>query len=211
MQSISGERYQNMFVAAYAARPESKATWNETARNLIKYYNARTLCENDEYGFIEYMIAKGDSHYLEYQPDWLKEIVANTSVKRDFGIHRSALGIRNFLDSTFKHYLDEAIAIEKDENGAVIKETLGVTRIKDPMLLEEVCKFSKSTKKGEKTNTDRVVAAELAIALAFKLDPLLGAIKKIDGRIEALYKQRKQKSLFYSTSVIRKTRNKIFT
>jgi len=28
--------------------------------------------ENDEISFIEYMKAKGDAHYLEKQPDWLK-------------------------------------------------------------------------------------------------------------------------------------------
>ena len=75
MHAISGEKYQDMFVASYCARPEKKETWEEQARYLIKYYNARTLCENDEISFIDYMISKGDQHYLERQPDWLKEIV----------------------------------------------------------------------------------------------------------------------------------------
>jgi hypothetical protein len=29
------------------------------------------------------MKSKGDAHYLERQPEWLKEIVPNTTVKRE--------------------------------------------------------------------------------------------------------------------------------
>ncbi len=65
MHEISGEKYQDMFVASYCARPDKKETWEEQARLLIKYYNARALCENDDISFIEYMKAKGDAHYLE--------------------------------------------------------------------------------------------------------------------------------------------------
>jgi hypothetical protein len=43
MHEISGEKYQDMFVASYCARPDKKETWEEQARFLIKYYNARTL------------------------------------------------------------------------------------------------------------------------------------------------------------------------
>ena len=166
MHSITSEKYQNMIVACYAARPSSHDKWNETARLLVKYYNARTLCENDEMSFINYMLSKGDGHYLEDQPEWLKEYVPNTKVDRKKGIHRSSLTIRDFLDGTFKSYLDEVIEKETDDNGSIISERLGVTRIPDPMLCEEITKFSKATGK-DKVNTDRVVAAELAIALAF--------------------------------------------
>lgn len=188
MHSITSEKYQNMFVACYAARPSSKDKWNETARLLIKYYNARTLCENDEMSFIDFMISKGDGHYLEDQPEWLKEYVPNTTVNRKKGIHRSALSIRNFLDDTLKLYLDEIIETEKDENGSIIKETMGVSKVLDPMLCEEITKFSKATGK-DKVNTDRVVAAELAVALAYKLDPIIGKIGEPDERIRSLFKK----------------------
>jgi hypothetical protein len=55
------------------------------------------------------------------------------------------------------------------------------------MLCEEITKFSKATGK-DKVNTDRVVAAELAVALAFKLDPIIGAIGEDNSRIKSLYK-----------------------
>ena len=120
--AISGEKYQDMFVASYCARPDKKETWEEQARYLIKYYNARALCENDEISFIDYMINKGDAHYLERQPQWLKEIVPNTTVRRDYGIHRSSEKIRDFLHSCLKKYTEEVVHEETNEEGEVISQ-----------------------------------------------------------------------------------------
>ena len=60
MHDITGEKYQDMFVASYCARPDKKETWEEQARLLIKYYNARTLCENDDISFCFHIFYKGD-------------------------------------------------------------------------------------------------------------------------------------------------------
>lgn len=188
MNSLMGEKYQDMFVASYTARPDKKATWEQQARYLIKYYNARTLVENDEISFIDYMVSKGESHYLEKQPQWLREIVPNTTVNRDFGIHRSAEKIRTFLHNEMKDYLEEEIVKERDEEGNVIREIVGVNRILDPVLLEEIIQFH------DDLNTDRLVAAELAIALANKLDSTMGTIgEKKDPRIESLFNKYKKK------------------
>jgi len=135
MHDIASEKYQDMFVASYCARPDKKETWEEQARLLIKFYNARTLCENDDISFIEYMKAKGDAHYLEKQPDWLKEVVPNTTVRRDYGVHRSSDKIRDFLHNCLKKYMEEVVYIDKDEQGNIIKEITGVTRILDLVLL----------------------------------------------------------------------------
>lgn len=187
MHNLLGDQYQDMFVASYCARPDRKETWEQQARYLIKYYNARTLVENDEISFIDYMIAKGDSHYLEKQPEWLREVVPNTTVNRDFGIHRSALKIRTHLHNLLKTYLEEQIVTEKDEEGKTINEVLGVNRVLDPVLLEEVIQFH------DNLNTDRIVAAELAIAQAVKMNPTIGAISgKGDARIESLGKRTKK-------------------
>ena len=121
MHDITGEKYQDMFVASYCARPDKKDTWEEQARLLIKYYNARTLCENDDISFIEYMKAKGDAHYLEKQPDWLKEVVPGTTVKREYGVHRSSEKIRDYLHNCLKKYMEEVVYTEKDEDGNIVK------------------------------------------------------------------------------------------
>lgn len=193
MTSISGEGYQNMIVASYAARPDKKETWEEQARLLIKYYNARTLVENDELSFIDYMIAKGDARYLEVQPEWLKEIVPNTTVKRDYGIHRSAEKIRNFLHGCVKKYMEEVVYQEKNEEGSIIKEVLGVTKIFDPVLLEELVQYN------DEDNFDRVVAFELAVALSMKLDPILGAIGDRKNDVVNSLGRNKQKNILFTS------------
>lgn len=206
MHAISGEKYQDMFVASYTARPDKKETWEEQARLLIKYYNARTLCENDEISFIDYMIAKGDAHYLERQPDWLKEIVPNTTVRRDYGIHRSAEKIRSFLHGCLKKYTEEVMHVEKDDDGNIISETKGMVKIFDPVLLEEMIQYN------EEGNFDRIIAAELAIALAMKLDPIMGKIGSGgDDRVKAMFAPKQKNKLFTeSRGLFNTQKNKIF-
>jgi hypothetical protein len=197
MHDLTGEKYQDMFVASYVARPDKKEHWEEQARLLIKYYNARTLCENDDISFIEYMKAKGDGHYLEKQPQWLQEIVPNTTVKREYGIHRSSQKIIDYLHNCIKKYLEEVIFIEKDEAGNLIREVTGVSKIFDPVLLEEIIQYN------DQGNFDRIVAAELAIAQAVKMDPIMGKIGGTgDERVAALFAKNKSKgSLFNESSV----------
>ena len=80
-----------------------------------------------------------------------------------------------------KSYLDEVVY--KDEN----TEILGVTRVFDPMLLEEIINFN-----SEEGNYDRIVAAELAVALADHLNPqFVVASEKKDPRYESYFGKKK--------------------
>lgn len=210
MHDLKSELYQDMFVASYAARPERPEDWNEQARMLIKWYNARTLCENDDMTFINYMISKNDGHYLEDQPQWIREYVPNTTVQRDKGIHRSAEKIRDMLHAGLKNYLDEPFHIEKDpDTGHIISATLGVTRVLDPMLLEEIVQFNEET-----GNYDREVAASLAIALANHLDPLVGRVSdNDDDRIKELFKKpiRGNKLFKANPTIFSRKKRKLFS
>ena len=191
MHAITGEKYQDMFVASYCARPDKKEVWEEQARLLIKYYNARALCENDEVSFIDYMISKNDAHYLEKQPEWLKEVVPNTTVRRDYGIHRSAEKIRDFLHGCLKKYTEQTLLVEKNEAGEIISEKKGMVKIFDPVLLEEMIQYN------EDGNFDRIIAAELAVALAMKMDPIMGKIGGSgDARVMAMHSRIKKNTLF---------------
>jgi hypothetical protein len=208
MHDITGEKYQDMFVASYVARPDKKETWEEQARLLIKYFNARTLCENDDISFIEYMKSKGDAHYLEKQPQWLLEVVPNTTVKREYGVHRSSQKIIDYLHNCLKKYLEEVYLVEKDDQGNVTKELLGVNKIFDPVLLEEVIQYN------DQGNFDRLVAAELAIAQALKMDPIMGKVGGSgDDRVLALFKKDRQKPSLFSSSkgMFSRTKSKLFT
>jgi hypothetical protein len=208
MHDLTGEKYQDMFVASYCARPDKKETWEEQARLLIKYYNARALCENDDISFIEYMKSKGDAHYLEKQPQWLLEVIPNTTVKREYGIHRSAQKIIDYLHTCLKRYMEDVIYSEKDDSGVITREVTGVSKIFDPMLLEEIIQYN------DEGNFDRIIAAELAIAQALKMDPILGKIGgTTDERVKSLYsKKGKNNKLFSSSKNMFNTRkNKLFS
>lgn len=208
MHDITGEKYQDMFVASYCARPDKKEVWEEQARMLIKYYNARTLCENDDISFIEYMKAKGDAHYLEKQPDWLKEVVPGTTVKREYGVHRSSEKIRDYLHNCLKKYMEEVVYSEKDDDGNLVKEVLGVSKIFDPVLLEEIIQYN------DQGNFDRIIAAELAIAQALKMDPVLGKVGgSSDPRVSAIFKPNKKNLLFTESRGLfnKSKKSKLFT
>ena len=195
MHDITGEKYQDMFVASYCARPDKKEHWEEQARLLIKYYNARALCENDDISFIEYMKAKGDAHYLEKQPGWLKEVIPNTTVNREFGIHRSAQKIIDYLHSCLKKYTEETVYVEKNEDGVITREVTGMSKIFDPMLLEEMIQYN------DDGNFDRIIAAELAIAQAIKMDPIFGkAGGTDDDRVKSLYTKKNNGNRLFSGS-----------
>jgi len=208
MHDLTGEKYQDMFVASYVARPDRKDDWNEQVRLLIKYYNARTLVENDDISFIEYMKAKGDAHYLEKQPDWLKEIVPNTTVRREYGIHRSSTKIIDHLHTCFKQYTEETVFEDVDEEGNVITKVYGMYKILDPMLLEEIIRYNDN-----EGNYDRVVAAELTVAQAMKMDPIIGRVgDEVDPRIKALYERKPTQVLFPSSrGMFGKRKTKLFT
>jgi hypothetical protein len=207
MHDLTGEKYQDMFVASYVARPDKKETWEEQARLLIKYYNARALCENDDISFIEYMKSKGDAHYLEKQPQWLMEVVPNTTVKREYGVHRSSDKIRDYLHNCLKKYMEESILIERDENGDITKEVRGITKMFDPVLLEEIIQYN------DVDNFDRIIAAELAIAQALKMDPILGRVGGSgDDRVAALFKSKPKNQLFTdSRGLFNTKKRKLFT
>jgi hypothetical protein len=152
-----------MIVAQYVGRPPSIAQWNEIVRNLIKYYNAYALSESEDYGFIQYMINKGDAMYLMPQPMWLTDISPNASSKRTYGIPATPR-IINHLNGVLKLYTEEVVTKVVDENGSMVREILGFSKILDPMLLAEMIDFNPSG------NYDRIRAASIAIEVARRLD-----------------------------------------
>lgn len=189
LHNITDEKFQDMIVATYTGRPGNKVEWYENARKLLKFYNASALCENDDMGFIDYMLyAKQEGHYLADQPSFIKEIHPNTTVNRTKGIHATEK-IRHFLNGKLESYQREVLFERKDDDGNIAEEITGTTRILDPMLLEEMIKYN------NKGNFDRVVAASLAITYARSLDPTI-KIEAEDPYMEAYWKAKPSKSLF---------------
>jgi hypothetical protein len=135
-------------------------------------------------------------------------VIPNTTVKREYGIHRSAQKIIDYLHTCLKRYMEDVIYSEKDDSGVITREVTGVSKIFDPMLLEEIIQYN------DEGNFDRIVAAELAIAQALKMDPILGKIGgTTDERVKSLYsKKGKNNKLFSSSKNMFNTRkNKLFS
>ena len=85
--------------------------------------------------------------------------------------------------------MDDEFHTEKDEKGSIIVSLTGVSKIYDPMLLEETIKYN--NKKG---NYDRIVAAELAIAQARKMDPYFTVTStEKDPRFQSYFNKKKGK------------------
>ena len=111
-----------------------------------------------------------------------------------------------------KKYLEESVLTEKDDEGNVIREVLGVSKVFDPVLLEEVIQYN------DQGNFDRIVAAELAIAQALKMDPIMGKIGGSgDERVKAMFKKKQGNILFTDSrggmfgNAPKKYKRKLFT
>ena len=195
IHNLTGERFQNMIVASYIGRPKKIQTWYEETRKLLDFYNAKTLCENMDMGFIDHCIEKKDpDRYLERTPSILREeIHANTKVNRTYGIHSSS-GIKDYINSLIIEYLQETIEVQTDEEGNH-KQVLGVSRILDPMLIKELLKFN------PRANADRKDAFGYTLLMAKNLNRTVIVSDKVDNRYES-YKNiaNRRKSLFSSSA-----------
>jgi len=103
--------------------------------------------------------------------------------------------------------MEAVVYQEKNEDGDIIKEVLGVSKIFDPVLLEEIIQYN------DQGNFDRIVAAELAIAQALKMDPILGKVGGSgDDRLKAFFRPNKKNQLFTeSRGLFQKKKSKLFS
>jgi hypothetical protein len=109
--------------------------------------------------------------------------------------------------------MENAIFKETNEQGEVVREVLGVSKIFDPVLLEEIIQYN------DQGNFDRIVAAELAIAQALKMDPIMGKIGGTsDERVTSMFKKKRGNVLFtdargdmFGRSKNKYKRNKLFS
>jgi hypothetical protein len=194
VHDIAGEGWQNIVVAAYTGRPRKIEQWYELTKMLLKYYNAKTLCENMDMGFIQHCIEKNESAFhLERTPSFLNDIHPSSAVNREYGIHMTS-DIKDYLNSLIIEYITEVIDRDVDKEGNVIKERLGVTRILDPLLLKELIKFT------PKLNVDRVISFGLTLAMAKSLNGKSIVVSSTeDARMQDYFKTSKSKQLFRTT------------
>lgn len=168
MTSNMGEPFQYMPVCWYTGRPKSIHTWYENVRLILEWYNGIAMVENADYGFIQYMIEKNKTLHLAEGQTFLREISPNSQHKGQYGLPPTTPMINHWNNSAVTYCKEEFTKVY-DNDGKPIETRLGVTRILDRMLLEEMVKFNKDPK----FNADRVRAFGIAIAYAKQLDALM--------------------------------------
>jgi len=147
-------------VAQYTGRHPK---WEDTYRislDLIKFYNTRTCVENNITSFIEWMIKEGESKWLMRRKEvtMVNEFVPTSSIRDEIGVRMEGELKKKALEF-IQSYVDEIIGTEFEEDGTP-HYIYGVTRFKDPMLLEEMLKFA------PRVNTDRLISVMLALMAA---------------------------------------------
>ena len=181
MIDISGTSYYNMPVASYSARLKTMNEWHENVEMLLEWYNSIAMVENEGTTLIQYFDQKKKIHYLADGLTLAKEInLLTTTTSRIKGLAATLLNI-NYCMSLLYEYCKERVQYGTDENNNLIYK-LGIWRILDLVLLEEMKGFSKDS------NSDRIVALRHALAYAKHLDKYQLVVKRIEEYVdETLY------------------------
>jgi hypothetical protein len=83
------DRLTNRIVAEYTGRPTTAREFYEIVRRLLIYYNAIAMYENEKKGIFDYFESQNSLYLLAEQPKLIKDVVANSTVQRGYGIHMS--------------------------------------------------------------------------------------------------------------------------
>jgi hypothetical protein len=149
-------------VAWYCGRFDNVDITYNICMQLIEYYNAKAMIENDMSHFIQWMIKGHKAHYMMKRSEYpkIQEMIRNSSVHEDFGIRKgNSKTFETHLIDTVATYMSEVIATEFTSDGEAIN-IYGVERIDDIMLLKECLEYNASK------NVDRIWAFAYAVDCA---------------------------------------------
>ena len=161
-------------VASWCGRYDDINKTHEQLEKIIEWYKAWTIVENNISLFIQHMIAKKKQKYLvpKQQIVFLKDLGSNNTVYQEYGWKNTGTLFKSHLISYAIEFLREEISEETDEQGNIIKTTLGVERIPDKMLLTEMMQYFPGL------NVDRLVAFSALVAFVKLQQSNRGYIKR---------------------------------
>ena len=153
---------KDKIVASWCGRFDDINKTHERLELIIEWYKAWTIVENNISLFIQHMIAKRKQKYLvpKQQIMFLKDLGSNASVFAEYGWKNTGTLFKSHLISYAIEWIRESIDEELDDEGEVIKQTFGVERIPDKMLLTEMSQYYPGL------NVDRLVAFAALVAFA---------------------------------------------
>lgn len=141
------DNFRGKIVASYAGRPKTVKEFHKLIELAAEYYNATILYEHTDRAFLDYFETRNKAHLLIDTIPMQREINHNSKTQNSKGL-KPTVGNKLFL-------LNQALNYTNDE---LEDDNLGLTRIPDPMLAEELIEYD-----GDK-NTDRYIAFSHMVA-----------------------------------------------
>jgi hypothetical protein len=182
---------RDKIVAAWCGRFDDLNKTHERLEMIIEWYNAWTIVENNISLFIQYMISRRKQKYLvpKSQILFLKELSSNTNVFQEYGWRNVGTLFKTNLISYAIQFLEEELDQETMADGTIVKQTYGIERIPDIMLLKEMAAYR------EGLNVDRLVAFCALVAFAKVQESNRGYSKRIERDDSNLDKSNKNTKL----------------
>jgi hypothetical protein len=167
---------RDKIVASWCGRFDDLNKTHERLEMIIEWYNAWTIVENNISLFIQYMISRRKQRYLvpKNQILFLKELSSNTNVYQEYGWRNVGTLFKTNLISYAIQFLEEELDQETMADGTIVKQTYGIERIPDIMLLREMAAYK------EGLNVDRLVAFCALVAFAKVQESNRGYSKRVE-------------------------------
>lgn len=174
------DRLSNRVVAEYSGRPKFADMFYENCRRLSIYYNAATLYENEKMGVKQYYERKNSLQYLMRQPQYIKDVIPNSTVERGFGMHMN-VALKDHGEILIRDWLQEEYEVGK----------LSLRKIRTVPLLKEMILYD-----SDHGNYDRVMAFMQCMYAMQELhkQKVITAIEKTRGRDPFFDRRLNQKS-----------------
>lgn len=145
-------------VCQYVGRHKNVRDTYEQCSLIIEWYNARTAVESNVKDFTEWMIRQGKSRFLMRRRELtvINELSPNTTIRDEIGVRMEANFKQRALEKLIA-WLQTPVSTAFDMETGESHDIYNVSKLRDPMLIKEMLKFT------PKLNTDRIVATLLAI------------------------------------------------
>ena len=175
---------RDKIVASWCGRYDDINKTHEMLENIIEWYNAWTIVENNVSLFIQHMIAKKKQRYLvpKQQILFLKDLGSNNNVFQEYGWKNTGTLFKSHLISYAIEFLREELDVKTKADGSIVKTTYGVERIPDPMLLKEMLSYHPGL------NVDRLVSFSALVAFAKVQQSNRGYSKRTENTTKSLDK-----------------------
>lgn len=127
------DKITKRIVAHYKARPKTMNIYYENARKLLKFYNAICLYENQVPGFYQYLDGKNETFLLMDQPEYIKDIIQNSTVNRMKGMH---------MTSQLKEHGEDLINAWLREQYDTDTDVLNLHKLRSIPLIQELIAYN---------------------------------------------------------------------